>query len=73
MNGVETERDFYIDNHCGIAYSRGIVDGMMLIPGSLRGLAACASLEMRADGLHFLQCGTDGDIFVPNYPPLTTP
>lgn len=53
------ERDFIIDNHCGIVY----------LPGSHT--ATCASLELRADGLYFMQCGTDGDIFVPNAPPST--
>lgn len=55
VQAVETEFNFYIDNHCGIAYSKGAK------------LAACASLELRNDGLHFLRCGTDGDIFMPNY------
>ena len=47
---------FIIDNHCGIAYQHNSY------------LAACASLEQRADGLHFIQCGADGDIFVPSVP-----
>jgi len=64
-NGDEVERDFYIDNHCGIAYWRGIASQ----PES--NLAACASLAMRADGLHFSQCGTDGDVFVPLVPSST--
>lgn len=68
VNAIETERDFYIDNHCGIAYSPGSLDGRGMVPRN-RGaqLAACASLESRDDGLHFLQCGSDGDIFLPNY------
>ncbi len=61
-NGTEMERDFYIDDHCGLAYWRGIASQ----PGS--NMAACASLTMRADGLHFSQCGKDGDIFVPSNP-----
>lgn len=51
--GDKIQRVFYIDNHCGIAYQRGSY------------MAACASLEFRADGLHFAQCGDDGDIFIP--------
>jgi hypothetical protein len=56
-NGTEVERDFIIDDHCGIVY----------LPGS--STATCASLQLRADGLHFMQCGTDGDIFVPSSSP----
>jgi hypothetical protein len=56
-NGTEVERDFIIDDHCGIVY----------LPGS--STATCASLQLRADGLHFIQCGTDGDIFVPSSSP----
>ncbi len=58
-NGTEVERNFIIDNHCGIAY--------LPRPNIA---ATCASLELRADGLHFMQCGTDGDVFVPNASPL---
>lgn len=50
---VEVQRAFYIDNHCGIGYQRG------------QYTTTCASLEFQADGLHFVQCGTDGDVFVP--------
>lgn len=49
---VEVQRAFYIDNHCGIGYQRG------------QYISTCASLEFQADGLYFVQCGTDGDIFV---------
>lgn len=52
--GVEVQRAFYIDNHCGIGYQRG------------QYTTTCASLEFQADGLHFAQCGADGDIFVPS-------
>ncbi|GCE11056.1 hypothetical protein KTT_09150 [Tengunoibacter tsumagoiensis] len=52
-NGTKVEKDFMIDNHCGVVYLSGSHTAM------------CASLEWRADGLHFMQCGTDGDIFVP--------
>jgi hypothetical protein len=60
IEGIQVEQDFYIDTHCGIGYKRGI--------GYRRGsyAASCASLEMRANGLHFVQCGMDGDLFVPN-------
>jgi hypothetical protein len=54
---VEVERDFIIDNHCGIAYVYNSYT------------AACASLQLRADGLHFMGCGADGDILVPSAPP----
>jgi hypothetical protein len=56
-DGVQVVRYFYIDAHCGIAYLRGSY------------LATCASLESRADGFHFLQCGMDGDLFIPRSPP----
>lgn len=49
----EVQRAFYIDNHCRIGYQRG------------QYMSTCASLDFQADGLHFVQCGTDGDIFVP--------
>jgi hypothetical protein len=48
---------FIIDNHCGIAY---------LHRNEAAPPVACASVEQHADGLHFMQCGADGDIFVPN-------
>jgi hypothetical protein len=51
---VEVQKAFYIDNHCAIGYQRG------------QYMTTCASLEFQADGLHFVQCGTDGDIFVPS-------
>jgi hypothetical protein len=57
ISGVQVERGFYIDTQCGIAYQRG------------SSLAACASLESRADGIQFLQCGTDGDLIVPSASP----
>jgi hypothetical protein len=69
MNGVTTERDFYIDNYCGIGYSRGIVNEYGFVPRNPGAkLAACASLLMSTNGLLFKQCGTDGDIFVPLVP-----
>jgi hypothetical protein len=57
IGGIQVERDFYIDNHCGIAYQRGSY------------AVACTSLESHADGLRFLKCGTDGDLFVPSASP----
>ena len=60
------ELDFFIDNHCGIAYLHNSYT-------TIAPLATCASLEQRADGLHFRQCGTDGDIFVPSAPPGSAP
>jgi hypothetical protein len=55
--GLNVERDFIIDDHCGIAYWRNSYT------------AACATLELRADGLHVMRCGADGDIFIPSAPP----
>lgn len=60
LEGVHVERVFYINNHCGLAYQL------------LSEKGTCASLESRADGLHFSQCGTDGDIFMPNSPPTSS-
>ncbi len=60
------ELEFIIDNHCGIAYLHNSYT-------TIAPLAACASLEQRADGLHFMQCGADGDIFVPSAPLGSTP
>lgn len=65
INGVQVERYFYIDNHCNIGYLRTIDTASYM--------DTCASLELRADGLHFSQCGTDGDIFVPRMPKLLEP
>lgn len=62
--GAQMAQGFYIDNHCGIAYQRGSYIAYQR--GSYA--ASCASLEMNADGLHFLQCGMDGDLFVPSAP-----
>jgi hypothetical protein len=65
IDRVPTQRNFYIDNHCGIAYQRGFAPRQSGV-----NLAACASLLESTDGLHFSQCGTDGDIFVPSDVPL---
>ena len=48
MDEVQVERYFYIDDHCGIAYVRRPYSQSAYT-------ASCASLEMRADGLHFSQ------------------
>jgi hypothetical protein len=65
MDGAWEERDFYIDNHCGIAYGPAIAPPYFRRPSDV---AACANVTLRHDGLHFSQCGDDGDVFVPGTP-----
>lgn len=53
-------REFAIQDHCSIAYTRG------------QYRATCDGIALRADGLHFFHCGKDGEVVVPATLPTPT-